>query len=137
MHLVKPVFEVKDGPKCIFTLREDHILYDREGKGVVADLGVQVALINYQPPFSPKLGDHKGPCTPHRTRLLQEASGNKLVNEFAESRVSYAARAVWHTFLRLWGGGFKGYGMFPVRPEIPRDLLDGCVLKKIFFEGLL
>ena len=70
MHLVKPVFKVKDRPKCIFTLREDHILYDREGKGVVADLGVQVAVINYQPPLPPGLGDHKGPCTPHRIRLL-------------------------------------------------------------------
>ena len=96
-----------------------------------------MAVINYQPPLSPRPGDHKGPFTPHRIRLLQEASGNKLVNEFAESRVSYAARAVWHTFLRLWGGSFKGYGMLPVRPEIPRDLLDGCVLKIFFFEGLL
>ena len=70
MHLVKPAFKVKDRPKRIFMLREDHILYDREGKGVVADLGVQVAVINYKPPLSPGLGDHKGPCTPHRIRLL-------------------------------------------------------------------
>ena len=137
MHLVKPVFQVKDTPKRIFTLREDHILYDREGKGVVADLGVQLAVIIYQPPVFPRLGDHKGRCTPHRIRLLQEALGNKLVDEFAESRVSYAARAVWHTFLRLWVGSFKGYGMLSVRPEIPRDHLDGCVLKNGFFEGLL
>ena len=38
IHLVQPVFKVKDGPKCIFTLREDHILYDREREGVVTDL---------------------------------------------------------------------------------------------------
>ena len=122
MHFVKPVFKVKDRPKCIFTLREDHIPYDREGKGVVAHLGGQMAVINNQPPLSPRFGVHKGPCTPHRIRLLQEASGNKLVNEFAEGRV-------WHTFLWLWGGSFKGYGMLPVRPQILRDLLDGCVLK--------
>ena len=38
MHLVEPVFKIKDGPKCILTLREDHILYKRGREGVVADL---------------------------------------------------------------------------------------------------
>ena len=38
MHSVEPVFKVKDGPKCIFSRQEDHILYDLERDAVVADL---------------------------------------------------------------------------------------------------
>ena len=38
MHLVEPVFKVKDGPTCICSLQEDHILNDREREEVVADL---------------------------------------------------------------------------------------------------
>ena len=96
-----------------------------------------MAVINYQPPFPPRLGYHKGPRAPHRVTLLRKAPSDKLIDELAESRVSYAACAVWHTFLWLWGGGFKGYDMLPVWPEVPRDVLNGCVLKIFLLEGLL
>ena len=45
--------------KCIFSLREDHILYDREMKKFVADLRVWLAVINYKPLFPPGLGATK------------------------------------------------------------------------------
>ena len=137
MHFVEPVIKVKDGPQCIFTLRGDHILYDGEREGVVADLLVQVAVINYQPPFPPGVGDDKGPRAPHRVRLLQEAPGDKLIHEFAEGDVSYAECLVWHTFLRLLDGGFKRYDMHHVRPEVPTDVLNGSMLKLFLLEGLL